>query len=262
MLYNPPMRHLDVEEIMEIHNVLAQEFSDSNDPIMPPGIKNLSMLESAAARQDTGFGAFVKYDTVDAVAATLLYGIVNNHPFHNGNKRTGLVATLTFMDRNDRTLDGVSHNELYEIVTKVASHNLCRGGRSHADEEVEELRRWIRKHSRPQTRGERVITYRQLRRILNGFGYELQDAKGNTIDVIKTINERRYGIIRTVKHRTNIAYPGESVQLTKQAMRDIRGKLGLSEKEGYDADAFYDHRTRVDIVIVTYQSLLRRLAKV
>lgn len=255
------MRYLETEEIIDIHDLLVQDFAESADPISPPGIKNLSMLESAAARQATGFGGYVKYETVDAVASTLLYGIVNNHPFHNGNKRTGLVTTLTFLDRNDRTLDGVSHNDLYDIVTKVAAHTVCHGGRARADEEVEELRRWIRRHSRPQTRGERVITYRQLRRILGRFGYDMKDPKDNTIDVIKVTTEKRLGMMRTVKHRTNIAYPGDNYQINKQTMKDIRERLGLSDRDGFDADAFYDHRTRVDMFIVTYQSLLRRLAK-
>ncbi len=90
----------------------------------------------------------------------------------------------------------------------------------------------------------------------------MQDPKDNTIDVVKVTTERRFGMMRQVRHRTNIAYRGENAEINKQAMKDIREKLGLSEKDGFDADAFYDHRTRVDMFIITYQSLLRRLARV
>ena len=53
------------------------------------------------------------------MAAAYLYHIVMNHPFLDGNKRVGLLATLVFLDLNGHSLLGASE-ELYQLTMRVA----------------------------------------------------------------------------------------------------------------------------------------------
>jgi len=68
----------------------------------------MSLLASAVARQESGYGNTLKYHEPIINAATLLYGICNDHPFHNGNKRTALVCALAHLDRNRQILKTTS----------------------------------------------------------------------------------------------------------------------------------------------------------
>ena len=105
------------------------------------------LLESAVGRQCTSLTGVLKYpDPVDN-AATLLYGICNDHPFHNGNKRTALVSMLVHLDRNQYTLFDTSQNELYDLMIAVAGHTL----------ETKSAKREKAKHKRRRTADAEVL---------------------------------------------------------------------------------------------------------
>lgn len=93
------MKIINAREIEKIHYFIADKFCDSEDPISPLGIKNKDMLESAAARPFQTAAKAAAYATVYERAAVLFHGIINNHPFHNGNKRTALIAAQVFLSR-------------------------------------------------------------------------------------------------------------------------------------------------------------------
>lgn len=59
------------------------------------GLKHEHALEAALARPLNK----AAYDEEDifVLAAASLYGIVRNHPFSDGNKRTGFLAAFTFL---------------------------------------------------------------------------------------------------------------------------------------------------------------------
>ena len=92
---------LTAADLLDVHEALTDDFRASSDPISPPGLKSLDLLESAASRPGTSFGESRKYTTVETAAASLLHSVVHNHPFHNGNKRTALVSTMVFLDRHN-----------------------------------------------------------------------------------------------------------------------------------------------------------------
>jgi death-on-curing protein len=53
------------------------------------------------------------------MAAAYLFHIVSNHPFVDGNKRTGLLAALVFLDLNDVSVL-TSSEALYDLTMDVA----------------------------------------------------------------------------------------------------------------------------------------------
>lgn len=255
------METLTSEEVLLIHSALVAEFREGLDPIEPAGVANPNLLESALARQTSEYAGVARYSDLDGVAASLLYGLVCNHAFFNGNKRTALVATLVFLDKNDATLVA-EKIDLFRLLTEVASHTVCGGQRAKAGQEVEAVRKRLRAAWRGQEDGERIVTYRRLRTILSKFNCSLEGHKGNRINLVKS--ERRwtlFGERRVQRTVMVISYRGDSTEVPKGTLKEIRRKLKLDRDNGVDSEAFYDSKTSVDEVIAKYQSTLRRLGR-
>src|SRR5690242_14956472 len=161
---------LSVSEILQIYDYLVIDFADSGDPIEPVGVRDMNLLESAVSRQHVGTGGVMKYATPITNAASLGYGICNNHPFFNGNKRTALVSILAHLDRNKLSLWGVDQNALYEFMLAVAQHQVVewvaessgqdfefRDGESDSDIEVRTMSEWLTSHANAVVRGEQRL---------------------------------------------------------------------------------------------------------
>ena len=63
-----------------------------------PGLRDLGLLESALARPRQIF-AYSECD-LPQLAAAYVAGVVRNHPFVDGNKRTGFMTGYVFLERN------------------------------------------------------------------------------------------------------------------------------------------------------------------
>lgn len=82
---------LPIKEVQQIHKILIDTFGGSH------GIRNTSALESALARPFQTFDNKELYPTVIEKASALVESILNNHPFIDGNKRTGYVIMRLFL---------------------------------------------------------------------------------------------------------------------------------------------------------------------
>ena len=120
---------IDIEEVLEIHNFLINEFGGSH------GLRDQALLESALLRPFTTFSGEDLYKTPVEKAAAVFESIVKNHPFQDGNKRIAyVVLRLVLMNSG---LDIVSsEEEKYEFVIKTASGKLT----------IDEVKKWIGDH--------------------------------------------------------------------------------------------------------------------
>jgi len=84
------------------------------------GVRDQGLLESALAQPQAAFGGQFLHEDIYAMAAAYLFHIVQNHPFVDGNKRTGAVAALAFLDLNNIEIDAPP-GSLYDITVAVAS---------------------------------------------------------------------------------------------------------------------------------------------
>ena len=266
---------LGEDEILRIYERLVLDFAESDDPIKPVGLRSTDLLASAVSRQHTGSGARMKYPEVADNAATLLFGICHDHPFVNGNKRTALVSMLAHLDKNRMTLVNVGKEELFEMIVDVANHTfVARGSRprrphSDPDREVAEIARWVRDHLHRLQKGERQITYHQLRAILGRYDFVLENPHGNSIDLVKIeeIVARRFFTSKTTSMRkriTSIPYPGEKRLISIDLLKHVRRVCQLTEADGFDSPSFYapdDDTNVIDGFINEYRTVLRRLAK-
>jgi death-on-curing family protein len=266
---------LTTEDVLKIHEILVRDFAQSDDPIFPPGVKDLNLLESAVSRQHVGFGGREKYRTAYAAAATLTYGVCNNHSFHNGNKRTALVAMLAHLDKNDLSFGSVPQADLYKMIIALADHrivSLVKGGKApaktDADEDVAALTAWLEKRAKKPQRGEKQITYRELRRILNRFDFDLAvpaSGKGNHRDLIKR-ETRTTGLLRKrteaiEKRIGSIGYRDEGTFVALGDLKRVRMICGLRVEDGVDSGRFYDDDAVIDSFISRYRTILRKLAR-
>jgi death-on-curing protein len=85
---------LSLAQALEMHAYLVDRFGGSH------GVRDTGLLESALAMPSAGFGDQYLHTDLFEMASAYLYHIVNNHPFVDGNKRTGAAAAGLFLKMN------------------------------------------------------------------------------------------------------------------------------------------------------------------
>lgn len=109
----PAPLFLTISEVLEIHQDQIKRYGGS------PGIRDLNLLKSALGMPAVSYGGEYLHQDIHEMAAAYLFHIVMNHPFIDGNKRTGTVAALVFFDINGFEFHATNH-ALEEAVLGVA----------------------------------------------------------------------------------------------------------------------------------------------
>jgi len=118
-------RWLPLEAVLAMHERQLAEHGGGE------GVRDQGLLESALQRPINKL-AYSQPDLFD-LAAAYAYGIATNHPFVDGNKRTALVASFTFLRINGQA---TSSDQAENVRTFLA---LAAGELSEA-----ELASWFR----------------------------------------------------------------------------------------------------------------------
>lgn len=84
------------------------------------GIRDIGSLESAIAQPRMTFNGNELYPTIVEKASALGFSLIQNHPFADGNKRTGHAVMEVFLVTNGYEIDA-STDEQVDIVLEVAS---------------------------------------------------------------------------------------------------------------------------------------------
>ena len=107
------IRWLSVREVYAFHDLALSEHGGM------PGLRDAGLLESAVLRPKTAY----EYGTSDLaeLAAKLAFGLVSNHAFFDGNKRTALLASLTFLRLNGKKFTA-SESEIAALLIDTANH--------------------------------------------------------------------------------------------------------------------------------------------
>ena len=106
--------YLDLEDLLAAATAaLAQ----------PPAVRDLGILEAAAARPwATAYGEEI-YPDLHTKAAALLHSLVTGHPLVDGNKRLGWIATRLFYRINDSDIQA-PEDAVFDLVTKIADGSI------------------------------------------------------------------------------------------------------------------------------------------
>jgi death-on-curing protein len=104
---------LELDDVAALHAESIRRFGGS------AGLRDAGLLESALAMpQASMFGEYL-HPTLHEQAAAYFFHLVSNHPFIDGNKRTGLAAALTFLGMNGVWVEA-TNDELIALTLGVA----------------------------------------------------------------------------------------------------------------------------------------------
>lgn len=117
-------------QVLEIHRLAIEEFGGSD------GLRDEGALLSALERPNSGFGDVEFYPSPAEKAAAILESVVKNHPFVDGNKRTGYTLMRFTLLKNGLDISA-TEEERYSFVVQVASGEI----------EYEAILAWIQQRS-------------------------------------------------------------------------------------------------------------------
>ena len=108
---------LSVEEVTFLHDEQLARFGGA------AGIRDMGLLESAVAVPQASFGGEFLHKDLFSMAADYAFHIAQNQAFVDGNKRTGLLSALVFLDLNGI---GTSDPEglLYQAMIDIAEKTI------------------------------------------------------------------------------------------------------------------------------------------
>lgn len=116
------MKTISVAEVEYTAFTLAQEFLSFNEPIPDFSSRFPNILESCLASPFQRFQKKNLYKGFLGKTAILLYLMIKNHPFQNGNKRIAMTTLFYFLYKNQKWLK-VDNQELYNFAVWVAESN-------------------------------------------------------------------------------------------------------------------------------------------
>ena len=111
---------LSLAEVLEIHRDQIERYGGH------AGLRDLGLLQSALAMPAAGFGGRYLHSDLVEMAAAYLFHIVQNHPFIDGNKRTGTVAAILFLSLNGIELQA-DETQLEQLLIDVAKGKAGKG---------------------------------------------------------------------------------------------------------------------------------------
>lgn len=124
------MRIFSVDDIEIIHMQIIDASGGSH------GTRDRGRLEAAVAAQTQSVFGEEVYKTLFEKAAALCRGIIADHPFVDGNKRTGIMTALLFLESNG-VLTELPDKELEDFAVKIATDHL----------DVPAIAAWLKSHS-------------------------------------------------------------------------------------------------------------------
>lgn len=117
---------ISLEETLLIHELAIEKFGGA------VGVRDLSLLESAIQRPYSTFDQQELYPNPATKASSIIESIVKNHPFADGNKRTGYILMRLLLLKSNLDINA-TENEKYEFVIKIAEGKL----------DFDEIKSWI-----------------------------------------------------------------------------------------------------------------------
>ncbi len=123
------MNTLSLEQLLQIHALVVGATGGST------GLRDLGRLEAAIAAQTQNVFGEELYPTIVEKAAAVIRGIIADHPFVDGNKRTAILAGLTLLEINGLHFTA-QVSEIENFAVLVAIEKL----------DVVAIASWLRKH--------------------------------------------------------------------------------------------------------------------
>lgn len=125
------MKKISLEEVILFHKKIVKQTGGSSD------IRDITLVESALKNADMSFGGKDLYPSIEEKISVILYAIINNHGFIDGNKRIGVSMMLLLLEINNIKIKYKQH-EIVDLGLKVAS----------GEYDKNDILVWINKHKK------------------------------------------------------------------------------------------------------------------
>jgi len=122
----------DIKSVLSLHDRVLAQYGGAS------GIRDNNLLDSALNRPFQTFGGEDLYPTVYEKAAAVIQSVIINHPFIDGNKRTGFLLGESLL-LNDNAEIGAAENDCYGFVIKVSTGELT----------SEDIVLWLQQNTQP-----------------------------------------------------------------------------------------------------------------
>lgn len=118
---------ISIENVLQAHYIIADYFTDpsanNKTETMLVGLRNQNLLASALCRQTVSYNGQNKYNNPIDICSTLFFGLVKDHAFHDGNKRTALLILLSQLNSYGY-YPKKNFKEFEKLVLAIASNTL------------------------------------------------------------------------------------------------------------------------------------------
>jgi len=252
-------------EVIKAHYLIADYFMAEGEQIIC-GVKDLNILGSSLGRQIAGFGAFNKWETAEEKCATLFYGLIKNHPFHDANKRTALLTLLYHLNKLDRVID-TEQRDFENLAVNVAGdtyqfYKKFKRFEDQPDKEVRFIADFLRKNTRKIDKQLYQVTFQEFNTLLHKFNVYLENPNGNHIDVVTLKEKRKLLGLRKEIDRIKIlqiGFPGWKRQVNPKALKEVLKVAKLTPENGVDSQTFFKGAEPLGALIDQYSGPLKRL---
>lgn len=123
------MISLTLDQLLELHALVVEATGGST------GLRDLGRLEGAIATQTQNVFGEELYPDIVNKAAAIIRGIIADHPFVDGNKRTAMLAGLTFLELN-KVKCTFQPGEIEDFAVDIATEHI----------DVPRISDWLQSH--------------------------------------------------------------------------------------------------------------------
>ncbi len=256
-------------DVLRAHFLIADFFYGKEAGMGGIGPRDLHLLHSAVYRQFVAYGGIDKWKSSYEKAATLIFGLVTDHPFHDANKRTGLLTYLYALHKLNRYPTN-GQKELEDFMVEIAERSLTKYRRMKElakredDADVLFIADYLKRNSRERDSRYYTITYNELDRRLREFNHCLSNPKNNFIDICRIEYPREFGLFGKRRERlvkvAQVGFPSWKSQVGRGAIATIRREARLTTEYGIDSASFYKGADPLNTLIAQYEGPLQRLA--
>lgn len=268
---------LSSADVLRAHFLIANQFLLDGEGLGGLGPRSVNLLQSAVFRQHTSFRGLPKWKSPYEVCATLFYGLIMNHAFHDANKRTSFLCALWLLQQH-RICPSVDQKVFEDFTVEIADNKLGQYDRykrlkreNHPDPEVAYIAYFLRANTRPIDKTDYTVTFRELDTLLRRFGCGLENPNNNHIDIHKKkmvakVERNFFGLTKKVYEVEEyvklgqVGFPRWTAPVGRAALKTVRSVTELDYANGVDSAAFFKGLDPVQQLITSYHEPLRRLA--
>lgn len=123
---------ISLEDVLLLHELSIKDYGGAS------GVRDIGLLESAIARPYQTFGVEEFYPDAIQKAAAIAESLIINHPFVDGNKRTGMLAMYAIL-KEDNLKITASSDDLYKFIISIST----------GEKRFEDIVVWLHKNTIP-----------------------------------------------------------------------------------------------------------------